>query len=47
MGFFTNEKRGFGAPGPRGAEMLGEDQVPSLGNQGVLSLERPAGLKWG
>lgn len=47
MGFFTNEKPAFGAPGPRGAEMLGEDQVPSRGTQGVLSLERPAGLKWG
>ena len=47
MGFFTNEKPAFGAPGPRGAEMLGEDQVPSRGTQGVLSLERPAELKWG
>lgn len=46
MGFFTNEKAAFGAPGPRGAEMLGEDQVLSRGTQGVLSLERPAELKW-
>lgn len=45
MGFFTNEKAAFGAPGPRGAEMLGEDQVLSRGTQGVLSLERPAGTE--
>ena len=45
--FSTNEKPAFGAPGPRGAEMLGEDQVASRGTQGGLGLEQPAELKWG